>query len=770
MSYAGIFTDKNNTDHPVTSTLYGTCSTAAATADKVVVCSNVDVLTNGMTLRVVFENGNTASDPTLNVNSLGAKAVYRFGTTKPVGDSSWEAGAVVDLMYNGTSFYMLNSDDIGSIKSDISAKQDATDNTLETTAKTVSGAINEVKSGVNDLEDWTDADAKSVTGNPITITDAAAVKAKALSMTIEPVQDLHGYDKPWVGGAGKNIIPMTVAGIKASNTTGTWTNNVYTLNGVTFEILTDNDNNVIGGKINGTNNSGSGFDIFLYRGNLSSIMSVGETYTITDCSVSDYRTHNYSGTFTVDSDWNITDSMFKIWVGASDTFNNEIRYPQLEVGNQATTFAPYTNYCPITGHTEASVQRDGKNCFNSSDVTDGYYIAEDGTETANASSFISNYMGVASGNYELSYFATQPSQNTRIHGYDKAKNWVSQIDVSTSTGERMEYKTITVPSGVAYVRFSMNKTFTNVQFELGSTATPYEPYAGKTYTIALGDTIYGGTVDFNTGVMTVNRAVVAFKDADIAYNTSQENKPYFRVPLADMLQSNTVNAISSCLKKGSHVATGTGTAASILYTQEDNGTIITGNGWGNAAFRLDGITSVEDLITSYGDETICYILATPTTIQLTPQQIQLLKGTNTLTANGESISLTYQPDNLVGEVMEQVEPQIDDLQGQIDEIPRPLNYSTTEQKTGMKWIDGKDIYVITVSLDPLITINAGDWGATPLSAANIDTITSVSAKMLKYVFGAIGAAIDDGYVNLMNNSRGTLSIDNFTICYTKSTT
>lgn len=40
----------------------------------------------------------------------------------------------------------------------------------------------------------------------------------------------------------------------------------------------------------------------------------------------------------------------------------------------------------------------------------------------------------------------------------------------------------------------------NIQFEAGSTPTPYVPYQGDTYDIALPETVYGGTVDAVTGV------------------------------------------------------------------------------------------------------------------------------------------------------------------------------------------------------------------------------------------------------------------------------
>ena len=46
----------------------------------------------------------------------------------------------------------------------------------------------------------------SESGNPIYVEDAKAEKVETLSIDLEPVQDLNGYDAPWVGGAGKNIL------------------------------------------------------------------------------------------------------------------------------------------------------------------------------------------------------------------------------------------------------------------------------------------------------------------------------------------------------------------------------------------------------------------------------------------------------------------------------------------------------------------------------------------------------------------------------------
>ncbi len=54
---------------------YGTCSTAAATAAKTVSLSGFSLFT-GATVAVMFSNGNTAANPTLNINSTGAKTIY----------------------------------------------------------------------------------------------------------------------------------------------------------------------------------------------------------------------------------------------------------------------------------------------------------------------------------------------------------------------------------------------------------------------------------------------------------------------------------------------------------------------------------------------------------------------------------------------------------------------------------------------------------------------------------------------------------------------
>lgn len=88
---------------------YGYCTTAAATVAKTVTVNpSVTSLETGLTIAVKFQYANTGSNPTLDVNSLGAKAIKRYGTTA-AGTSAaanWNANSVVLLTYDGT-YWML---------------------------------------------------------------------------------------------------------------------------------------------------------------------------------------------------------------------------------------------------------------------------------------------------------------------------------------------------------------------------------------------------------------------------------------------------------------------------------------------------------------------------------------------------------------------------------------------------------------------------------------------------------------------------------------
>ena len=101
----------------------GVCATAAATGAKTVSISGFTLYT-GVTVKVMFTNGNSNNAPTLNVNSTGAKniKVVKAGAkiTPPVHTGKWRGASsatiegwqpltTLELMYDGTDWVIIGN-------------------------------------------------------------------------------------------------------------------------------------------------------------------------------------------------------------------------------------------------------------------------------------------------------------------------------------------------------------------------------------------------------------------------------------------------------------------------------------------------------------------------------------------------------------------------------------------------------------------------------------------------------------------------------------
>lgn len=93
-----------------TVTHFATCTTAAATAAKVAAVANF-VLVTGAQVLIKFTIANTATNPTININNTGAKAIYYQGA--PISSDFIEANTVYHLVYNGTQYEMIGSNASG---------------------------------------------------------------------------------------------------------------------------------------------------------------------------------------------------------------------------------------------------------------------------------------------------------------------------------------------------------------------------------------------------------------------------------------------------------------------------------------------------------------------------------------------------------------------------------------------------------------------------------------------------------------------------------
>lgn len=183
---------------------------------------------------------------------------------------------------------------------------------------------------------------------------------KSVSADINPIQDLHGYDKPWAGGNGKNKLPLVLDDIKASNTQGTWNANSYTRNGLTFKVNADADGNITDITVTGTATSTTvlridgvtGFSVGTFA--LNGCPSGGNTST-TYC-VRAYKSGNTlasdTGSGTTFTDLGTATNTYiglLIWNGYN-CGSGVVFKPMVRLASETdASFEPYSNICPISG-------------------------------------------------------------------------------------------------------------------------------------------------------------------------------------------------------------------------------------------------------------------------------------------------------------------------------------------------------------------------------------------------------------------------------------
>jgi len=443
--------------------------------------------------------------------------------------------------------------------------------------------------------------------------DADALPMPKLKVSVDAEQDLHGYDKPWTGGAGKNkwskgdISGTLLKDIsELSIPIGTWTLSA-----------------------NVTSSDTDSTECLIYD------MTTGHQYSIANIT----RGNRQSITFTTNHE--ITDMRF--YASTSYNFSSGDTFSftdiQLESGSTATTYAPYSNICPISGHTEANVSDVGKNKLEvtaTSQTINGvtFTVNSDGTILANGTStaniqynVISDWISFPAGDYILNGC---PSGLSNINLYVNPDRTQAYYD----TGSGVSFSVAS--EIIVRISMSLGVTVNNVLFKpmirlATETDSAFEPYINQTYTITFKDgdnplTVYGGTLDVTSGELVVDRGMVdlgtlnwennqAGANAFEAYSTANYVKPY------------TINLLSNVLMQKSS------------FVDVAEYTVRMGNDFLAVkvpkAIASSGAQVKQWL--SDNNVTLCYELATPQTIQLTPTQVNSLLGSNNVWADTGNI-------------------------------------------------------------------------------------------------------------------------------------
>lgn len=183
-------------------------------------------------------------------------------------------------------------------------------------------------------------------------------------------------------------------------------------------------------------------------------------------------------------------------------------------------------------------------------------------------------------------------------------------------------------------------TIDTIQFELGSTPTPYEPYQpGTTSILTLPETIYGGTVDAVTGMGMETWKTRALNGSE-GWAEVDDGSFYFY----DTIEYPNINAVRS--RMCSHFMDYSGAA----WTGLPNGYFSTNGVF--VRFRLESIADIaawKSFLSAQAAAgtpvTIAYKLATPQPIQATGgQSITALPGTNTIYTDADSATVTGRTD------------------------------------------------------------------------------------------------------------------------------
>ena len=297
----------------------------------------------------------------------------------------------------------------------------------------------------------------------------------------------------------------------------------------------------------------------------------------------------------------------------------------------------------ISGWTGAKLTRCGKNLAKSMKSTDitGLYGS-------------SLFLGAdlkPSATYTLSFVATAGNQlfvNNNISEYQEISTSGNRQSVTFTTKSTIsadDYEQYNSEKGWMILKnardLSTPTVFTDVQLELGSIATTYEPYHGDTFTTDFGQTVYGGALDWNAGVLTVEWAMIALgQDSAISSNrhfVQKSNTVQISVVCQNAIPA-TEYIISNAFPSARFNWNEDIASVAVMFENRiDIATpksILTRYGFDDGSDYTKDVTAFKawlaDMTAAGTPVQVCYKLATPTTIQLTPVQIAALAGTNTL--------------------------------------------------------------------------------------------------------------------------------------------
>lgn len=511
-------------------------------------------------------------------------------------------------------------------------------------------------------------DPRVALGNPIRVDDAVKAPLDKMTIKLEPKQDLHGYDKPWVGGAGKNLAYINQ-------------DTPFTKTGITFTPYEDGSF-----TLDGTREANGMLFTNIFTG-----------YTGTDAAQSDKVKHIKNGTYylrvwkngavntTLSLQFYGANSDTNVSIGSSTTNNGKVviddTYPynyvriyisagtysdsdvyRIQICSEADTYetwAPYENICPISSYDAVNVTRAGKNFLrypydNTTRVSSGITFTDngdgsitiDGESTAIAGFYLfadTNPLPVPNGRYILGFEQDGSLSANDIYLHSK----VHDTDSYTNSYTRFEYVVDDGKFSAVQIRIPTGKTISNVTIRpyiisANESDFSYEIGQNETYPVSLsvaGDTVYGGELTLNrdgSGTVTVDRTKRYVEDlGDSAFTsaTSSNGVTYFWLYLQTIKAYGNVT-ISDFLKDAGAIS-GAPNVGYFRTSSDYKNSIQCAMPSSLVGTTLDSVRTYFRTNKNHTDNYFVGIMSTTVSYPLTAAQVQMLNGINHLSIDAQ---------------------------------------------------------------------------------------------------------------------------------------
>lgn len=461
----------------------------------------------------------------------------------------------------------------------------------------------------------------SASGSIAHFEDGSESDAVDVVAYINPVQDLHGYDSPWPAGGGKNLIDyLSCTGVGARDGTESSYGDYTSISGNVLTITQTYSGN--GGILKGIQHpsiaEGTSFTVSFEAKCTGGTVTVGYgkyagggTNQIENKSVTANTWTTISKTFTAQGD------AVALFIQPTTVNTSlDVRNLQLELGSTPTSYAPYSNICPISGFTGVDINVSGVNVW------------DEEWEEVNGHIESANYIPVKQ-NTEYYWKSSKMPANGFVF-YDKDK-------VVISTVYTFADNKIVTPSNCYFCKFKMGSAYGttynhDISINYPSTDHDYHPYNGDVYPITFpseAGTVYGGYVDVTRGKLVVDSEYVDlsileglgtnFYGFDDVYKQYSSPSPYNGIISCEMLP----------IRQTPEVVRDQGGVCFVTLS----------GGRARIVFRILGksASQTRDIITGSSNHMV-FKLATPIEYDITPQQIALLLGVNNIwhDANGDT--------------------------------------------------------------------------------------------------------------------------------------